>query len=114
ENQTPVELRLLPQPLYRYEPDRETPDLVDGALFGFVQGTDPQSLLILEARRDGERIGWKFAFPRMASGAGAARYQRREIFSVPKYAFQRRDPRKPYYLLASQPVPENDEPAKSE
>jgi hypothetical protein len=109
ENQTPVELRLLPQPLYRYEPDRETPDLVDGALFAFVQGTDPQSLLVLEARRDGEKLGWHFAFARMASGAVAARYQGREVFSVPKYDFQRRDPRKPYYLLASQPVPEEND-----
>ena len=114
ENQTPVELRLLPQPLYRYEPDRETPDLVDGALFAFVQGTDPQSLLILEARRDGEKIGWHFAFARMASGAVAARYQGREVFSVPKYDFQRRDPRRPYYLLANQPAPEIEESPKSE
>jgi hypothetical protein len=109
ENQTPVELRLLPQPLYRYEPDAEDPALVDGALFAFVQGTDPQSLLILEARRHGAKAGWQFAFARMASGAVVARYQDRDVFSVPKYDFQRRDPRKPYYLLASQPVPkEND------
>jgi hypothetical protein len=109
ENQTPVELRLLPQPLFRCEPDREAPDLVDGAMFAFVQGTDPQSLLILEARRDGTKVGWHFAFARMASGAVAARYHQREVFSVPKYDFQRRDPRKPYYLLANQPVPGNDE-----
>jgi hypothetical protein len=109
ENQTPVELRLLPQPLYRYAPDPETPALVDGALFAFVQGTDPQSLLILEARRDGTKTGWHFAFARMASGAVAARYQEREVFSVPKYDFQRRNPRKPYYLLASQPVPEEND-----
>jgi hypothetical protein len=104
-----VELRLLPQPLFRYEPDREVPDLVDGALFAFVQGTDPQSLLILEARRDGTKVGWHFAFARLASGAVAARYHQREVFSVPKYDFQRRDPRMPYYLLANQPVPENDD-----
>ena len=46
------ELRLLPRPLYRYDlknakdPD---PNLLDGALFAYVQGTDPEVVLILEA-----------------------------------------------------------------
>src|SRR5262249_24083477 len=35
----PTSLRLLTQPLHRYEPDRA--DITDGALFAFVQATDP-------------------------------------------------------------------------
>ena len=45
------ELRLLSQPLYRYE--STDPDVLDGALFAFVTsaGTDPEALLVIEARR---------------------------------------------------------------
>ncbi len=41
------ELRLLQQPVYRYECDER--ELLDGALFAFVQGTDPEALLMIEA-----------------------------------------------------------------
>jgi hypothetical protein len=45
------ELRLLPKPLYRYEKPRG--DILDGALLAFVSdaGTDPEIILILEARK---------------------------------------------------------------
>ena len=45
------ELRLLPQPLYRYE--STDPDVLDGALFTLVSsaGTDPEIILLLEARK---------------------------------------------------------------
>ena len=42
------DLRLLSQPLYRYE--KTEGDLVDGALFAFTLGTDPEALLFIEAR----------------------------------------------------------------
>ena len=51
-------LRLYPTPLYRYSNDR----VIDGALFGFAQGTAPDVILHLEARNTGEdgddRAGW--------------------------------------------------------
>ena len=106
ENQTPLELRLLPQPLFRYETGND-PELIDGALFAFVQGTDPQSLLLLEARDDAKTARWYFAFARMASGAVTAHYQDREVFSVPKYDFQR-NPTKPFLLLPMQIVEESE------
>ncbi len=43
-------LRLLSQPLYRYEGDGK----IDGALFGFVDGTDPEVLLLIECYGEGE------------------------------------------------------------
>jgi hypothetical protein len=52
-----IEVRLLPQPLFRYARDAE----VDGAVFAFVQGTDPECLLILEASND----GWSSRMVRM-------------------------------------------------
>lgn len=42
-----AELRLLPQPLIRYEPKRA--DVLDGGIFALAEGTDPQALVPLES-----------------------------------------------------------------
>jgi hypothetical protein len=55
-------LRLLPQPLVRYEPTAG--EVVDGAIFALAQGTDPQLLLLLEARGPAGAPAWEFAFAR--------------------------------------------------
>ena len=53
-------LRLLPQPLHRYEmaPGEA---VVDGALFAFVQGTDAELFLLIEAHREAGEMRWRFA-----------------------------------------------------
>ncbi len=58
-------LRLLTQPVYRYEGDH--PDLLDAALFAFVEGTDPEALLLLEARAGERGQTWHYALARMNS-----------------------------------------------
>lgn len=57
------ELRLLPQPIYRYE--KLPPGVTDGALLALVSnaGTDPEVFLLLEAHED----GWRYALLRFAS-----------------------------------------------
>ncbi|HZL90825.1 MAG TPA: hypothetical protein VFB96_20830 [Pirellulaceae bacterium] len=59
------DLRLLGQPVYRYEPLGET--LRDGAIFAFVEGTDPEAWLLLEADvpKDAATPIWRFALARM-------------------------------------------------
>src|SRR5262249_670384 len=47
KDEQPIELRLLPQPLYRYED--EGAGVLDGGLFAFTESTDPEALLLLEA-----------------------------------------------------------------
>ncbi len=59
------ELRLLPQPVYRFE--GEHPDVLDAALFALVEGTDPEAFLLLEARRTDSGHQWQYAFSRMNS-----------------------------------------------
>ncbi len=45
-----TQLRLIPQPLYRYDP---LPDgVLDGAIYSFALGTDPEVLVLLEARKE--------------------------------------------------------------
>jgi hypothetical protein len=103
ETDQPVELRLLPQPLYRYESTDAA--VIDGTLFAFVQGTDPQSLLVIEAARERDASSvWRFAFARLASGAVAARFEDRQVFGVSKYDF-RHDPAQTFLLLPRQPAP---------
>jgi hypothetical protein len=59
-----ADLRLVPQPLIRYEPKDK--QILDGALFSFALGTDPEVLLLLEARSSTpkDRPVWQFAFAR--------------------------------------------------
>jgi hypothetical protein len=65
EDQRP---RLLPKPLYRY--DAEQTKTLDGALYAFVLGTDPELLLLLECDTGTANPEWRF---------GAARMNRYEI-----------------------------------
>ncbi len=63
------DLRPLTQPVYRYELDQDSTEPSDGALFVFVQGTDPEVWLMLEARKSADRPvpQWQFAVARMNS-----------------------------------------------
>ncbi|OYW23810.1 MAG: hypothetical protein B7Z55_03180 [Planctomycetales bacterium 12-60-4] len=58
------ELRLLPQPALRYEPQRQ--DILDGALFLYVTsaGTDPEAVLLVEARGAPNAWKWHYAIAR--------------------------------------------------
>jgi hypothetical protein len=79
------ELRLLPQPLYRYE--STDPDVVDGALFAFVTsaGTDPEALLVIEARKPSRTDGpvWHYASARFTDQQLWVRHKDKEVFSAP-------------------------------
>ena len=77
------DLRLLPQPLYRYESKRT--DVVDGAVFAFVQGTDPESLLLIEAFHNGKRLEWQFAFARNTSGELEGRHREKVVWHADRF-----------------------------
>jgi hypothetical protein len=57
------ELRLLDQPAYRYESPASK--VIDGGLFAFVEGTDPEAWLLLEAVEENGGRRWRFALARM-------------------------------------------------
>lgn len=75
-----VQLRLLTQPIYRYEGVK--PPTVDGALFAFVQGTDPEILLLLEARAHGARRQWHYAVARLNTDTLTVRHDAREVWKA--------------------------------
>jgi hypothetical protein len=99
----PTELRLLIQPLFRFETG-DPPQRPDGALFGYTEGTDPMALLLLEVRRTKEGDRYHYAFVRLTTFAVAAKYGGSEIYSADKYTF-RRNPQETFLQLGQQPVP---------
>ncbi|HET6879886.1 MAG TPA: hypothetical protein VFI31_07015 [Pirellulales bacterium] len=78
------DLRLLPRPLYRYQTKRS--DLLDGALFAFVQGTDPEVMLVLEALRGVDRSAWQYALTRDSGVGLEADLDGQRIWNVPNSA----------------------------
>ena len=93
-------LRLLPQPLYRYESKRS--DLLEGAVFAFTQGTDPESLLILEAFQNQGNFEWQFAFVRNTSGELDGRHQDKIVWHADRFPATN-DPHSPHRSL-SRPI----------
>ena len=61
------ELRLLNQPAHRYA--CPSAKVLDGGLFAFVEGTDPEAWVILEAIETEAGPKWQFAVVRMNSDA---------------------------------------------
>ncbi len=57
-NQEEVLLRTLPQPLVRYE--RASGDVLDGAVFGMFADWDPEIMLLIEARKQGDTHAWYY------------------------------------------------------
>jgi hypothetical protein len=90
------ELRRLPQPLYRYQD--ETSGVIDGALFAFVEATDAECLLLLEALRPtgAKEPAWRYALQRMTSLPLEAQFEGRQIWSVAGYWKNPRTPQDPY------------------
>jgi hypothetical protein len=77
-------LRLLPKPIFRYE--SQDAGVLDGVLFALAEATDPEALLILEARRSGSTYVWHFALARMNSVRLTAAYDGKPVWEVPALA----------------------------
>jgi hypothetical protein len=94
-------LRLLPRPLHVYDlANAEEPDptLIDGALFAYVQGTDPEIVLILEAIGTAEKAAWRFAFARATSGGLEVKRGDRVVWTAKKHPAQR-TPTLPHFTM---------------
>ena len=77
-------LRMMAQPVYRYVEDAP----VDGAIFAFVQGVDPEVYLILESHED-QGIGrWRFGFAAACVWELHAKRGEHEVWSRPKWSVQ--------------------------
>jgi len=75
-----TELRLLPQPLYRFQ--STNPDVIDGGLFAFVcsVGTDPEVFLQLEAVETSDGPRWHAVLGRFSHMNLFVRFRDQELW----------------------------------
>jgi hypothetical protein len=74
-------LRLLTKPLFRYEPSSE---IIDGAVFGLVITTDPESLLLIEAHKTDKGAEWRYALTRMTVYELTGKLDGTQVWSAPE------------------------------
>jgi len=100
EGKSRWELRLLATPLHRY--GQEGDAVVDGAIFAFAHGTDPEALLVLEARKNGDDLAWSYALAPMTGYALRIKDQGQEVWAIdwrqPPY-----DPQEPFLCIPYKP-----------
>jgi hypothetical protein len=89
------ELRLLVSPLHRYADE----DVLDGALFGFVHGTNPEIVLILETLKSDAKRGWRYAFTRLGSAEMHAELDGKDVWTVPRAVGVVGAPIDPYWMF---------------
>jgi len=87
--------RLLPKPLVRY--DAAQTKTLDGALFAFVIGTDPELMLLLECDTAAEKSEWKFGVGRM--NRDAIRLKRKGETVWEAASFREHKPEDPYLFF---------------
>lgn len=91
----PSELRMMSRRIYRFAAEKA--GIIDGALFAFAEGTDPEALLLLEAARGvGDSPRWQYTLVRMTSRPLEAELDDRPIWSARSYWDNPRDPSDPY------------------
>jgi hypothetical protein len=95
-----TELRLLPTPISRY--GESGTNLLDGELFAFVLGTDPEVFLFLEARSGKQGLEWQYALAPMTIFAVKASYQAKAVWELPNRG-PAVDPKKPFYVAVYVP-----------
>jgi hypothetical protein len=105
------ELRMLNQPVFRY--NSQDPDVLDGAMFAFVEGTDPEAWLLLEARGKDGKFTWQFAFARMNNDELHGYQKQVEVWKVAKTDAPWQNPRElTYALFLIRDIPWEDAPAE--
>jgi hypothetical protein len=101
------DLRLLPRPIYVFKPSIESPspesEVIDGACFLLAQSTDPKVVMLLEARKTGNKSKWFYALARLNQHVYVISYDDREVQVFPFVPFQDRDdPLTPYTKFFNQ------------
>jgi hypothetical protein len=109
--ETTSDLRLLPQPLMRYS--SHSAAVIDGAMFAFVQATDPELILMIESRRTADGPRWHYLAARFTNRPLQLRHGEREVWSCD--AAEGYDGAQPYFIYWSVSRRDRllaDEPAK--
>jgi hypothetical protein len=89
------DLRLLPQPVYKYAADGGA---AEGAVFALAQANDPEALVVLEVApaAPGGSPAWTYALARLSSQPMRGRLDGKEVWSVGGYWSGPRSSEDPY------------------
>lgn len=87
-----TELRLLTKPVARY--GEQGTSVLDGALFAFVQGTDPEVFLLIEETPGVSGPQWRYALAPMSTFALKVSLNGTDVWEVP-FRWPVSDPAKP-------------------
>ena len=80
-----ISLRLLPRPIDRYA-DADS-QLIDGGIFVFANGTNPEDLLLIEAHgKAPESATWQYAVARLSLAESSVSLDRKVVWSQPRPA----------------------------
>jgi hypothetical protein len=74
-----IELRLLPRSVHRYEDKRSR--LIDGAMFCFAHGTNPEALAVIECREESSGPVWSYGFLPLAGAGVTAKLDGKTVWS---------------------------------
>jgi hypothetical protein len=96
------QLRLLNSPVHRYESPKL--DIVDGAIFAFVEGTDPEAWLLMEVVGEGDARRMRYAMVRMNVDAIQIRLDGEVVQSWPNIRDAWKDRKAPYTLFSFDPA----------
>ena len=99
------QLRMLTQPVFRYPVPNEKATYADGALFAFVEGTDPEVFLMLEATSTKAGVNWQFGLVRMNGDALRVTFRDQEVWSVARLTNAMNLSKEPYAFFSPQQIP---------
>ena len=95
-NNSRYELRLLTQPVYRYQDDAA--NIVDAGVFVFAHGTNPEVLMLIEAIQDNGSASWHYDFIRLGSAEMHVHWDEKSVWTVPRTPDIVGLPTDPYWL----------------
>jgi hypothetical protein len=83
-NKQPIDCRLMGQPIDRYQSEQQK--IVDGAVFAFANGTNPEIGVLLET--DGDH--WRYGILRMTSTAAKVNLDGKEVLKYESFYVNKR------------------------
>jgi eukaryotic-like serine/threonine-protein kinase len=79
-DQKGIELRLLPEPIHRYADAGS--GLLDGAIFVFAHGSNPEIVVLIEARGEGKSDAkWHYGFARLSAAGLSVSLAGRDVWT---------------------------------
>jgi hypothetical protein len=100
DKQSRWELRLLPKPIYRYAAADQ--GILDGALYAFAHGTDPEVFALIEARETAKGTEWQVGLAPMTAYAVEVSRKDKAVWNAP-YRKPPFDPREPFFIREYHP-----------